>query len=180
MQINVSQLLKSPIGSTRNYELDEVIEGDGSNYRVYGKVNLTSISRSILVRGTLHTEIVVTCSRCLNLFSYPLTLTIEEEYFPTIDVVSGIPLPLLDGPGCFTIDAHHILDLTEAIQQYVIMLIPMKPLCHEDCSGLCPTCGHNLNEGLCGCPPQEIDDRWAELKKLMAVRQPAKRRKETE
>jgi len=42
--------------------------------------------RSILVKGTLHTEVEVTCSRCLSLFSCPLALNIEEEYFPTADV----------------------------------------------------------------------------------------------
>jgi uncharacterized protein len=152
MQINVSQLLKAPIGSIREYEVDEVIDVEGSECPVQGKVRLMRTNRSILVKGTLNTQVEATCSRCLNLFGCPLTLNIEEEYFPTADVVSGVPLSLPDEPGCFTIDEHHVLDLTEAISQYIVMAIPMKPLCREDCAGLCLQCGRNLNEEPCGCP----------------------------
>ena len=125
--------------------------------------------RGILAKGTLHTEIEATCSRCLSSFSCPLALNIEEEYFPTVDVVSGARLAVPDEPGCFTIDEHHTLDLTEAICQYAILAIPMKPLCREDCAGLCPSCGHNLNHGPCDCPPQEMDPRWSELSKLLNI-----------
>ena len=138
----------------------------GSDSRVQGEIRLTRTNQGILVKGTLHVDVEIACSRCLNLFHCPLELNIEEEYFPVIDVVSGMPLLLPGEPGCFTIDEHHILDLTEAIRQYALVAIPMKPLCREDCAGLCPTCGHNLNQGSCGCPTQSGDPRWSKLRKL--------------
>jgi uncharacterized protein len=167
VQINVSQLLKAPIGSTRDYEVSGIVDLEGSNSTVQGEVRLTRTDRGILAEGTLHTEIELTCSRCLSLFNCPLTLNIEEEYFPTTDIVTGVPLPLPDEPGSFTIDEHNILDLTEAIRQYAILAIPMKPLCRKDCAGLCPTCGANLNQGPCNCPPKPADLRWSELSKLV-------------
>jgi len=154
MQLNVSQLLKASIGSIRNYEVSETVDITGGGSMVEGKVRLMRTDRGILVKGTLHTEVEVTCSRCLSLFSCPLALNIEEEYFPTTDVISGATLPLPEEPGCFTIDEHHVLDLTEAIRQYALLATPMKPLCGDDCAGLCPYCGHNLNQGPCDCPPQ--------------------------
>ena len=154
MQVNVAQLLKAPIGTTRDYEVDEAADIDDSSHPVKGKVQLTRTNRGILVRGTINTEAKVTCGRCLNEFNCPLTLKIVEEYFPTIDVISGAPAALPDEPGSFTIDERHILDLIEAIRQYAIMAIPMKPLCRRDCAGLCPTCGYDLNKGSCGCSPQ--------------------------
>jgi len=166
MRINVSQQLKSPIGSTRNYEVSEVVDIAGGGSMVQGEVRLTRTDRGILVKGTLHTEVEVTCSRCLSLFSCPLAVNIEDEYFPTTDVFSGASLPLPDEPGCFTIDEHHVLDLAEAIRQYALLAIPMKTLCRQDCAGLCPSCGHNLNEGACNCLPQETEPRWSELSKL--------------
>lgn len=166
MQINVSQLLKSPIGATRDYEVREVVGIAGGESMVEGKVSLVRTDRGILARAELHTEVEVTCSRCLSLFNCPLTLNIEEEYFPTIDVVSGISLSLPEEPECFTIDEHHVLDLTEAIRQYVLLAIPMKPLCREDCAGLCPSCGNNLNQGPCGCLPQEVNPSWSKLNRL--------------
>ena len=181
MQINVSQQLKASIGSVRNYDVDEAADIAGSASRVQGKVKLIRTHRSILVKGTLHTEAEVTCSRCLSPFSYPLTLNIEEEYFPITDIVSGASLPLAEEPGCFIIDAHHVLDLTEAIQQYALLATPMKPLCRKDCAGLCPNCGHNLNQGPCHCLPQPTDNRRPELNKLAFISDVAvKRQKETE
>ena len=168
IQINVSQQLKSSIGSIRNYEASGMVDigGDDGGSMVHGEVKLMRTDQSILTKGTLYTKVEVTCSRCLSLFSYPLTLDIEEEYFPTIDVVSGAWLPLPGEPGCFTIDEHHVLDLTEAIRQYALLAIPMKPLCGEDCVGLCPNCGYNLNQGPCNCLPQGTVSRLTELSKL--------------
>ncbi len=154
MQINVSQQLRASIGSRRGYKVEGAINLAGGDGVVNGEVELTRTDRGILVKGIVHTEVKVTCSRCLNLFSCPLTLGIEEEYFPVTDVISGTSLPLPEEPGCFTIDERHILDLTSALQQYVLLAVPMKPLCREDCAGLCPDCGQNLNNGLCGCPSQ--------------------------
>ena len=165
MRLNVSQLLKAPIGSTRSYKIRGSVDIDGDRM-VRGEVKLIHTDRSILVRGTLHTEVETTCSRCLSLSNYPLTLNIEEEYFPTADVASGSLLPDPEEPSNFTVDEHHILNLTEATRQYVLLAIPMKPLCRENCAGLCPNCGHNLNQEPCDCPPQGIDPRWSELDKL--------------
>ena len=169
MQINVAQLLQASVGTTRDYKVNEVVDitGDGNGRLVEGKVRLLRTPRSILVKGILRTEIQLTCSRCLGPFSAPLALDIEEEYIPTVDVVSGAPLPLPEEVGSFTIDEHHVIDLTEAIRQYTLLAIPMKSLCREDCAGLCQNCGHNLNRGPCGCPAQEIDPRWSELVKLI-------------
>ena len=166
MRINVSQQLKASIGSIRNYEVSETVNVASGKSMVQGEVGLIRTDRSILAKGTLHTEVEVTCSRCLSLFSCPLTLNIEEEYFPIADVVSGASVPLPEEPGCFTIDEHHVIDLTEAIRQYALLAIPMKPLCQGDCAGLCPNCGHNLNLGPCDCSPQETEPRWPELDKL--------------
>jgi uncharacterized protein len=169
MQMNVSQLLKEYIGSTRNYNIDEAVSfSDDNDIRVTGGVRLTRTDKGILAQGELQTEIELTCSRCLGQFSCPLTLNIEEEYFPTMDVLTGASLPPPEESGCFTIDGHHIIDLTEAIRQYIMLVMPMKPLCSEGCAGLCPRCGHNLNQGRCNCTPQ-TDHRWAKLSILTSA-----------
>jgi uncharacterized protein len=90
-------------------------------------------------------------------YDYPLTVKIEEEYFPIIDVNSGTPIEIPDDADSFTIDEHHILDLSEAIRQNALLTIPMKILCRKDCAGLCQECGKNLNKGPCGCDTEKID-----------------------
>ena len=169
MQINVSQLLKEAVGSVRDYEINRAIDITGSRNIVKGQVRLMRTDRSILVKGTLHTMANLTCSRCLALFDCLLTLNIEEEYFPTTDIASGTPPSLPSEPTRFAIDEQHILDLTEAVQQYALLAIPMKPLCCQDCAGLCPNCGHNLNQGPCNCPAQKLDPRWSKLRELASV-----------
>jgi uncharacterized protein len=167
MQINVSQLLREPVGSSREYRLDEAIDiGESKGCPVKGTISLMHTPESILARFKVTTEVELGCSRCLSKYGSRLDLKFEEEFLPTVDAVSGTPLPAPD-EGAFTIDEHHVLDTSDAIRQYAVMAIPMKPLCREDCAGLCPTCGKNLNEGPCGCPKREIDPRWSELTKLL-------------
>ncbi len=118
------------------FDLRVRVTGEGCESPVKGQVTLTRTDRGILVKGTLSTEIELDCSRCLTSFRCPLTLNIEDVYFPTLDVTSGLPVSLSDEPGAFTIDEHHVLDLTEAVQQYTVMAVPMKPLCRDECSDL--------------------------------------------
>jgi len=137
LQINVSQLLKESIGSVRNYQVSGTVAiADNGGTPVQGEVNLTRTNRSILVKSKLYLTAEVACARCLKPFGYPLELDIEEEYFPVLDA-DGAPIAAPDDePGGFTIDEHHVLDLTEAARQYAVMALPMKPLCRQDCAGL--------------------------------------------
>ena len=168
MQINVSQLLQEPIGSIRDCQVDEAADiiGDGNKYTTRGECRLLRTQRSILTKCVLHAEVELTCSRCLSPFRHPLKIEFEEEFIPTVDIASGAPLPLPEETSAFTIDEHHVIDLTEAIRQYALMAVPMKALCRKDCAGLCPKCGKNLNRGKCDCPAEEIDPRWSALTKL--------------
>ena len=170
LPINVAQQLKEPIGTVREYELDGAVEIKGKESRVTGEVCLTRTDRGILVKARLDSEVEVTCSRCLREFNRSFELGFEEEYLQTVDLISGTRLPLPGESGCFTIDQRHVMDLTEAVRQYALLSIPMKTLCQEDCAGLCPGCGHNLNLGPCQCPAEGVDPRWSILLELKDVR----------
>jgi uncharacterized protein len=167
MQVNVAQLLKATIGSVKNYDVDETINIEGCDYTIRGTVDLMRTDHGILVEGKLKTDSELTCSRCLTTFDCPLTFNIEEVYLPSTDIVSGAPLPVPDDPGAFMIDERNILDLTEAIRQYALLAFPMKPLCRQDCAGLCPVCGVNLNKEHCDCAPEPADPRWSKLRELL-------------
>lgn len=172
LQYNVAQLLKESIGSLREYEVESAglgLAGTSSDV-IKGKVKLLRTNRSILVQARLKSSVKVECSRCLRELLCSLTINVEEEYFPTIDVISGRPVPPVDDTGAFTIDENHILDLTEAVRQYLLLALPMKPLCREDCAGLCPVCGQDLNKGGCSCPAVQPDPRWAKLAQLASAR----------
>ncbi len=169
MELNVSQLMMESSGSTREYILDEtehaVAMFAGAGIR--GRVNLMRTSKSIWVSASLHSTLDSECGRCLLPYLHPIRVHIEEEYIPTLDPLTGRRLqPSADDGDCFTIDESHILDLTEVVNEYAIMAIPMKPLCREDCAGLCPSCGADLNHIACRCAPA-TDPRWGALLELM-------------
>jgi uncharacterized protein len=168
MQINVSQLLREPIGSTREFQIDDVSDVIGNGYKspVKGECRLLRTNRSVLATCKLSTEVELTCCRCLCQFHQPLEIKFEEEFLPTVDIVNGAPLPPPEEPSAFTIDEHHTLDIGEAVRQYAVMAIPIKTLCDENCAGLCQSCGKNLNQGKCDCPAQEADLRWSALTRL--------------
>ena len=163
MYINIAQLLKEPVGSSRSYEVDEFIGEEGTNH-VQGKVKLIHTNRSVLVQGSMTASATGICNRCLEPVDFTVTFGIEDEYFPSIDIVSGLPLPI--NSNNFTLDHNHVLDLSEALNQYMVLAMPMKVLCRPDCNGLCPSCGHNLNKGSCSCQSQIMDPRWSKLVKL--------------
>ncbi len=171
MQFVVGPQLREPVGSVAHYDIREskpLPQGDASISELTGSVDFLRTDEGILVSATLHCTVAAKCSRCLSDISFPLTITFQEEYLPTVNASTGELLPLPDDPDAFLIDKHQVLDLTEAVRQYRLTAEPMQPLCKPDCLGFCPHCGYNLNRGPCGCSSQETDARWAALAELTA------------
>jgi uncharacterized protein len=155
MKINVAQLLRQPVGSNRKYTIDENADlGDGDPSLVRGEVTLVRTDRGIWAQGLLEGKVKAVCSRCLGMFDYPIGLRIQEEFFPTLDPLRVGQMSPLEAVGDLTIDENHTLDLAETVRQQGVLSMPMKPLCRPDCAGLCPSCGHDLNQGSCSCPPE--------------------------
>ncbi len=165
--INVATLLREPTGFRRNYTLEQIADNPEPDPNISGKVLLLRTDRGVLVMASVRIRKQLECSRCLAPFSYSLNLRIEEEYFPTINLASGLPEPPPEDKNAFTINENHIIDLGEAIRQYEVLAAPMKPLCRPKCAGLCPQCGRNLNQGPCSCSAP-ADERWATLRELIS------------
>lgn len=169
MQFNVAQLLKEPTGSTRRHHLVVDIEGIDEGIKplspLEGDMELIRTTDGILVTGKLQTKVELICDRCLEPFAANISIALQEEFRPTIDIITGISLHDTDEEST-RIDESHTIDLTEVVRQDLLLALPMHPLCRPDCAGLCPHCGKNLNEGPCECqkPP---DPRLAVLKELL-------------
>ena len=171
-QFNVAQLLKELIGGTRAYDVVVPVSYEDAELAnakpLVGHLTMLRTNRGILVEGTLDGAVVVECSRCLKGVLTPVTLLLEEEFLPTLDVVKGTFLEVEEDDTAILIDQHHILDIAEVVRQALLLEIPMHLLCKPDCLGLCPTCGQDLNTGPCGCLPADVDARWAELSALLS------------
>ena len=174
MQFNVAQLLKEPTGATRKYELDEGPEGLELDPElviqepITGRLKFTKIPQGILVTGELETVLEVACNRCLEPFDLPLEVEVEETFYPITDVQTGASLPLPeDSDEATRIDEKHIIDLSEVVRQDLLLALPSRPVCREDCRGICPHCGQNLNESVCDCTGETFDPRWEALRTLL-------------
>jgi uncharacterized protein len=172
VRFNVAQLLKSAAGASREYDLEEDITGIDKDLDVVkplqGKVKFLRTGNGILVTGRLQTEVSLPCRRCLAPVAVPVTFDLEEQFHPSIDLISGQAVPAADDEEEATrTDARHILDLTEVVRQNLLLTVPMSALCSSQCRGLCPECGENLNEGSCRCQREEGDPRLAALRDLL-------------
>jgi len=101
---------------------------------------------SFVVEGKLKAELILSCSRCLKKYSSPIELDISEDVLKS------------------EMEDEEELYLDEIVVDNIILSLPMKPLCSDDCQGICPECGQNLNEGECDCEVEALDPRLAKLK----------------
>ena len=173
MQYNVAKLLKGPTGTSSSYNVQETFtEASRITDQVNGSVRMVRTHQGVLVYAVLDIQTTLTCSRCLGEFVWPSTLDIEEEFFPMVDLHTGLQLPpITEEEADQRIDSDHVLDLTEILRQYAIADMPMKPLCTAKCNGLCRVCGRNLNQGQCNCSDAEVDPRWGALADLLKSRE---------
>jgi len=58
------------------------------------------------------------------------------------------------------------IDVDEIVKEQIVLAVPTRMLCREDCKGICPECGADRNKGDCNCATNDIDPRWAALKDL--------------
>ncbi|GAC1367886.1 MAG: hypothetical protein NVS2B12_33980 [Ktedonobacteraceae bacterium] len=171
MIFNVAQLMKSPVGTSLAFDIEEEEEVQlDEDLKIVGPIKgharMRRVNQGLLVDGWVDLTLEFTCTRCLKQFEQAMHVPFEERFYPTVDVVTGVPLPPVDEDDVFSIDEHHLVDLTEAVRQAVLLAVPMVTLCQEDCAGLCPQCGHDLNLGPCNCVP-EVDTRLNVLKTLL-------------
>lgn len=157
--------------ATDSPALQDLIE-QGSvtfNKSINGTLEVTRVGRIIEVIGHLTTMITSPCGRCLlpvvGQLKVPVTLcyadsdNIEEISFAEEIEIQREEINLIPFSG-------DEIDLQSDLDQEIIMALPQQPLCQETCLGLCPVCGHNLNQGSCDCEPPIFHAGLATLKKF--------------
>ncbi|MGE5599387.1 MAG: YceD family protein [Bacteroidota bacterium] len=113
------------------------------------EATVTNAGRFLHAEGRVRVQLRGECVRCLMPVNFVLTTPFTEDYFP-----EGRPLPAEETEAEFGVYAGDVVDLAPAVTEAVLLALPMRLLCREDCPGLCPACGHNLAEGRCACRPE--------------------------
>ncbi len=173
MKINISNLSEG----THRYTLSKSAKelGLSGNFTgdIVAHVVVEKSTRQILLRATVHAQARFNCDRCADEFRGDLASTFETAY-----VWGNV------GSGREESDDYHmlssdtnIIDISKDVKEYVLLAVPLKLLCREECAGLCARCGKNLNEmpnGVCTClsalsagrQSKEVESRWSALEKL--------------
>ncbi len=125
-------------------------------------VVLEKTGTQLFLKAVICAEGRFTCDRCLTEFDAPLTSSYRMYYMP-----EGSEGTNVDPSEAQVIPAGtSTIDLTEDVRQTILLSVPLKLLCSENCEGLCPRCGANLNTGSCTCTDTPIDTRWEKLRPL--------------
>lgn len=131
---------------------------------VHGEAEL--VATEIRLRGSFQTAVEVSCARCLERAHRPVAMDFDLFYRP-IQTISRNEEVEMKGED-LDIGFYHGdgLMLEDALHEQILLALPIKNICRDDCAGLCPRCGQNLNLGPCACPTAPTDVRWAPLARL--------------
>ena len=140
----------------RDYRLDPGLGVDLEYYRA---------GLDVFFQGSLHGDVHGACARCLEDYTFPLQRDFRLVLTPRAAAVGGAELSA-DDLALSTYEGEEI-DVTPLVYEEAILALPTRPLCAEDCRGLCPRCGANLNQVACGCPAAPPDPRLAVLHTLV-------------
>lgn len=163
--VNVAGLLKDQVGASRTYRisLDSMAADDETVARdIHGNLRLTRLRDGVMVHLKADGTSTLTCARCLRQYEQPFAVEFDEEYQQTVDVRTGLGLDHegLDDEATSHIDENHELDVAEPLRQEILISLPMRPDCGEECPGPDMLRG---DEG----EDEAIDDRLAALASLL-------------
>ena len=164
--MNVADLLRRP-GTTREVHLEVPVPGlENPSSRVDPDDPLTidlrleSLSAAIVASGHVRGRWRALCSRCLQPLDAEFALSLREVFEE--DPIEEETYPL----------EHEEIDLEQPLRDLIVPELPIVPLCAEDCAGLCPTCGADLNDAPCNCGSESRDPRWDALRALTIADDP--------
>jgi uncharacterized protein len=133
-------------------QLDCAVRKDGPRFRLVGRVT---------------GELELACSRCLEPYRVPVSTPFDLLFVPHCENAGEEEQEIEEDDLGTAYYRDETIDLGQLIREQFSLSLPMKPLCREDCRGLCPQCGANLNFSACGCDTRWSDPRLGGLRSLL-------------
>jgi uncharacterized protein len=167
MRIEVENLKEQGEAFSHLYAPVEVeLEEEGARLVSAAEVtgNASKKGEEVRVRGSIKTEVELLCDRCAAPRRAPLEVEFDARFIPqatAADETDNVEL-LAEDLGLATYEGDAV-DVDELVREQIMLALPLRNLCREDCKGLCPKCGADLNAGQCSCEQKEIDPRWSAL-----------------
>jgi len=169
MQLDLTRYHQGLNHFARTFQPDEVAQ-DADAYRIVEPVRVDveihKDKERFRLAGTVRTRLELACGRCLEPFALPIDSAFDLRYLPVDTEGSGDDREVSEDDLDASVYHDEQIDLDELLREQFYLTLPMKPLCRDDCAGLCPQCGTNRNTGTCACVPHWEDPRLAPLKRL--------------
>jgi len=146
------------------------VGGDGPTIQgdISGTLKITKHNeREFFLWGEVSAETRLECSRCLKKYVQSLRCEVHADYIPEVTMPSEHEHELSRTDLNLYFYKGETVSLDEVVQNHLCLAIPMRPLCREDCRGLCPQCGRDLqdlNEDICFHTTESVDMRWSKLR----------------
>ena len=129
-----------------------------------GRLKIEPARDRVVVRGGFQTVVRLACSRCLEEYEQPVDEEVVVVFSPAADEESLEEVEIQD----LNEEYYHgdEIDLWPMLEEQLMLSLPIKSLCREDCLGLCPGCGENRNTGSCRCRSESGDSKWEALRAI--------------
>ena len=131
---------------------------------VTGTVRLAG--NELFVNGHVDTRAQAECDRCLKPVELPVSADFALEYITGSAYESSETAELTESEMSVSVFDGDAIDVDEIVKEQILLAVPTRMLCREDCKGICPECGIDRNTGDCNCVTDDVDPRWAALKNL--------------
>jgi uncharacterized protein len=172
MQLDLTRYRQPLTPFSKVFQPEEVGQ-EGDAYRIVAPVRVEmEIHKDkdrFRLEGTARTELELGCSRCLEPFRMPVDAAFDLQYLPATEGAGAGEREVSEEDLDTSVYRDDRIDLDEVLREQFYLALPMKPLCREDCAGLCPQCGTNRNTGTCSCVIESVDPRLAPLRGLKLV-----------
>jgi len=153
----------------RTFQPGEV-GGEADTYQIVAPVELEfdihKDKDKFRLVGRVRTELELVCSRCVEPYRFPIDAEFDQRYLPSSAASSEAEREVEEDDLETSYYTDDQIDLSQLMREQFYLALPMKPLCQDDCKGLCAQCGTNLNTGTCECAPVWEDPRLAALKAI--------------
>jgi uncharacterized protein len=127
-------------------------------------------ARKVRLVGRVGTRLEMACGRCLEPFAVPVDAPFDLLFLPASADAGAGERQIEDADVGVSFYKDDVIDLAEVMREQCYLALPMKPLCREDCQGLCPLCGINRNAEVCSCHTEWVDPRMDALRQLKKER----------
>ena len=123
-------------------------------------------ARKVRLVGRLATVLELGCGRCLEPYRLEVDAPLDLLFLPEEAETGKADGEVTDADVGVSFYKDDEIDLGDVVREQCYLALPMKPLCREECAGLCPTCGINRNRETCQCQPTWVDPRMEALRRL--------------